>query len=502
MGTPGPSSPQVANYNYDMSTDGQRIFAGQYRLDVQISSSLNCPMWRAMDLLLKRWVTLVLLPTSDLRSVKLLQESQAAAANDRRDVIAILDVISSGTITGDFLEDSRESYVGIVFEWLDGESLDQLLIKRGEGFDVETALQQIGIIANTLAYAHSLNIFHGRLRPHNLIFSQGQNVRLSGFGLDSALLGSDSTNGVAQDIKDVGNLLFAMITGMWPLVSVDTLPAAKSANTSELLLPSAVHGGISSGVDQIYRRTQTGEFSSMRQVIDALSVGEVEVVENLQARVTRFTANSVSWHPEDGSNTSRFKSISVAAIAVAIFGWIGLQLLTSNFQSADSVEESISSPLPDIVITTPTGTGEQVVISGISTYDPFGDDTENEDLAPLAIDGDTKTAWTTVPYRLATMSKSGVGLIVDLGTETLVTKVDLEFTSEGHIAQIYVGDTTTPDFSTATKIGQTDGLSNVASVVVKEPKLSRYVFVWLTPDLPKAKSGKYQGGIAEITVFR
>jgi hypothetical protein len=181
---------------------------------------------------------------------------------------------------------------------------------------------------------------------------------------------------------------------------------------------------------------------------------------------------------------------------------MGLQLLTSNFQSADSVEESISSPLPDIVITTPTGTGEQVVISGISTYDPFGDDTENEDLAPLAIDGDTKTAWTTVPYRLASMSKSGVGLIVDLGAETLVTKVDLEFTYEGHIAQIYVGDTTTPDFSTATKIGQTDGLSNVASVVVKEPKLSRYVFVWLTPDLPKAKSGKYQGGIAEISVFR
>jgi putative peptidoglycan lipid II flippase len=202
-------------------------------------------MWRAMDLLLKRWVTLVLLPTSDLRSVKLLQECQAAAANDRRDVIAILDVISSGTITGDFLEDSRESYVGVIFEWLDGESLDQLLIKRGEGFDVETALQQIGIVANTLAYAHSLNIFHGRLRPHNLIFSQGQNVRLSGFGLDSALLGSDSTNSVAQDIKDVGNLLFAMVTGMWPLVSADSLPAAKSANTSELLLPSAVHGGIS-----------------------------------------------------------------------------------------------------------------------------------------------------------------------------------------------------------------------------------------------------------------
>jgi serine/threonine protein kinase len=485
-----------------MSSDGQRIFAGQYQLDVQIASSLSSPMWRAMDLLLKRWVTLVLLPTSDLRSVRLLQECQAAAANDRRDVIAILDVISSGKISGDQLDVSPESYVGIVFEWLDGQSLDELLTKRGDVIDVETALKQVGIIANTLAYSHSLNIFHGRLRPHNLIFSEGQNVRLSGFGLDRALMGSDSTNDVQEDIKGVGNLLFVMVTGMWPLVSVDSLPAARSTNDSGLILPSEVHGGIPSGVDQIYRRTQTGEFLSMRQVIDALSVGEVEVVENLQARVTRFTANSVAWHPEDGGSASRFKVVSVAAAGVAIFGWIGWQLLTSNFQTADSVAESITSPLPSIEITTPTGTGEVARILGISTYDPFGDDSENEDLVALAFDGDAETAWTTVEYRLASMGKSGVGLIVDLGGQTLVTKVDIEFISASHVAQIYVGDTTTPDFETAATIGQTDGLSDVASVVASEPTQGRYVIIWLTPDLPKAQSGRFQGGIAEITVFR
>lgn len=485
-----------------MSSDGQRIFAGQYKLDVQIASSLSSPMWRAMDLLLKRWVTLVLLPTSDLRSVKLLQECQSAAANDRRDVIAILDVISSGTITGDSLTDSPESYVGIVFEWLDGESLDQLLIKRGEVIDVEIALKQVGIIANSLAYAHSLNIFHRRLRPHNLIFSEGQNVRLSGFGLDSALMGPDSTNGVQQDIKGVGNLLFVMVTGMWPLSSVDSLPVARSTSDATIVLPSEVHGGIQNGIDQIYRRTQTGEFSSMRQLIDALSVGEVEVVENLQARVTRFTANSVTWHPEDGSTASRFKVVAVAALAVAIFGWIGWQLLTSNFKTSDSIVESINSPLPSVEITIPVGTGEKAAISGISTYDPFGDDSENAELAQLAIDGDTKTAWTTVAYRKADMGKSGVGLILDLGASTLVTKIDLEFISAGHTAQIYVGDSPALDFATAAKFGQTDGSTNTASVLAGEPTSGRYVAIWLTPDLPKAKSNKFQGGVAEITVFR
>ncbi len=327
-----------------MSSNGDRVFADQYKLDVQITSSLNCPMWRAMDLLLKRWVTLVLLPTSDLRSVKLLQECQAVAANDRRDVIAILDVIASGKITGDLSHGSQESYVGIVFEWLDGESLDRLLIKRGEVLEVEQALQQVGIIANTLQHAHSLNIFHSRLRPHNVIFSEGQNVRLSGFGLDSALMDPDSTNGVQEDIKGVGNLLFVMVTGMWPLESVDSLPAARASGGSDLVLPSEVHGGIQSGIDQIYRRTQTGEYSSMRQVIDALSVGEVEVAENLQARVTRFTASSVTWHPKAETNASRFKVVLIATLAVVIFGWIGWQLLNNNFQESNSISQSLITP--------------------------------------------------------------------------------------------------------------------------------------------------------------
>jgi serine/threonine protein kinase len=485
-----------------MSNNGQRIFAGQYQLDVQIASSLSSPMWRAMDLLLKRWVTLVLLPTSDLRSVKLLQECQAAAANDRRDVIAILDVIASGIITGENSTDLPESYVGIVFEWLDGESLNQLLIKRGEVFDVEQALHQVGVIANTLAHSHSLNIFHGRLRPHNLIFSEGQNVRVSGFGLDSALMGADSTDGVQQDIKGIGNLLFVMVTGMWPMESVDSLPAARATVGANLVLPSEVHGGIRSGIDQIYRRTQIGEFSSMRQVIDALSVGEVEVDENLQARVTRFTASSVTWHPESGTSASRLKVVAIAALTVGVFGWIGWQLLTNNFQTQESVSQNLSSPQPSIEVSVPVGTGEIAQITGISTYDPFGDDTENEDLAQLAIDGDSQSAWTTVEYRLANMGKSGVGLILDLGTAQLVTRVDIEFNSTGQSAEVYVVDTATPDFATAAKIGETAQALETAQVNARQPTTGRYVVVWLTPDLPKLTSGKFQGGIAEITVIR
>jgi serine/threonine protein kinase len=482
-----------------MSDSNDRIFDGRYSLDVQISSSLSSPIWRAMDQSLKRWVTLILLPTSDLRGVKLLQECQQAAVNDRRDVVSILDVVPDGKISTGNDSPLQDRYVGIVTEWLDGETLDRLLIRRGEVLPVEQALRQLGIISNTLMHAHSLNVFHRRLRPHNVIFSQGQEVRLTGFGVDSALLGPDSMDGVSQDIKGVGQLLFVMITGMWPLGSVDSLPAALSDGGSGLVLPSQVHGGVSNYIDRLYQRTQDGTYTSMRQLLDALSVGEVEESESLQSRVSRLTANSVTWAPQQSSQSSRVRASVIAGLSVLVFGWIGWQLLTSNFQKSESPVAILAGPLPSVEVS--QATGELSEVATVTSYDPLGDNDENADQVLLSVDSDPETAWTTASYNKADMSgKAGVGLIVDLGTEKEVYSVEIDFISTGHTAEIYVINSTEPDFATELKFGGTNPNESSSKVSVTEPASGRYVLVWLTPDLPEAESGEFQGGISEIRV--
>jgi len=482
-----------------MSGSNDRIFDGRYALDVQISSSLSSPIWRAMDQSLKRWVTLILLPTSDLRSVKLLQECQQAAVNDRRDVVSILDVVPDGKISSGADSNSQDRYVGIVTEWLDGETLDRLIVRRGEVLPVEQALRQLGIIANTLMHAHSLNVFHRRLRPHNVIFSQGQEVRLTGFGVDSALLGPDSMDGIAQDIKGVGQLLFVMITGMWPLGSVDSLPAALSDGGSGLVLPSQVHGGVSSYIDRLYQRTQDGTYTSMRQLLDALSVGEVEESESLQSRVSRLTASSVTWSPPQSSQSSRVRTSVIAGLSVLVFGWIGWQLLTSNFQRSEAPVAILASPLPSIAV--PQATGEVAKAVTVTSYDPLGDNEENADQALLAIDSDNETAWTTASYNKSDMSgKAGVGLLVDLGVEKEVYSVEIDFISAGHTAEIYVVNSTEPDFATELKFGDTNPNESSSEISSTDPVSGRYVLVWLTPDLPEAESGEFQGGISEIKV--
>ena len=482
-----------------MSGSNDRIFDGRYALDVQISSSLSSPIWRAMDQSLKRWVTLILLPTSDLRSVKLLQECQQAAVNDRRDVVSILDVVPDGKISSGTDSNSQDRYVGIVTEWLDGETLDRLIVRRGEVLPVEQALRQLGIIANTLMHAHSLNVFHRRLRPHNVIFSQGQEVRLTGFGVDSALLGPDSMDGIAQDIKGVGQLLFVMITGMWPLGSVDSLPAALSDGGSGLVLPSQVHGGVSSYIDRLYQRTQDGTYTSMRLLLDALSVGEVEESESLQSRVSRLTASSVTWSPPQSSQSNRVRTSVIAGLSVLVFGWIGWQLLTSNFQRSEAPVAILASPLPSIAV--PQATGEVAKAVTVTSYDPLGDNEENADQALLAIDSDNETAWTTASYNKSDMSgKAGVGLLVDLGVEEEVYSVEIDFISAGHTAEIYVVNSTEPDFATELKFGDTNPNESSSEISSTDPVSGRYVLVWLTPDLPEAESGEFQGGISEIKV--
>ena len=476
---------------------GSRVFAKRYALDVQIPSQLSTPVWRAMDSSLKRWVTLTLVSAEDLRGTRLLSSCQAAASNDRRDVVAILDVLPKGLVTDADHSNPSEPYIGIVTEWIDGETLDRRMIRTGEVFAVEEALSIASLLANTLVHSHSQEIFHQRLRPHNVAFTDDQGVRISGFGIDSSLLGSDPGAAIEADIKGIGNLLFLMVAGVWPTGSVDALPGAPDGVT----VPSQIAGGVRDTIDTIYLRTQNGSFSSMRDVVDALTVGAVENAHDLQSRVTRLTSTSVRWQGNSEDKDTRLRYTGIAALGVLVFGWIGWQLLTSNFHKSDTPVAILGSPLPSISASASPTSVKPLEIMGISAYDPQGDKTENSAKVDLAIDGDKSTKWLTANYKSASMSgKTGVGLILDLGSPRPVTSVSIDFTSIGQVAEVYISDDAEPDITTAEKLGQTKSAQGTS--VVKSPRAipGRYVVVWITPPLPKTDKGDFQGGIAEIQV--
>ena len=59
-----------------------------------------------------------------------------------------------------------------------------------------------------------------------------------------------------------------------------------------------------------------------------------------------------------------------------------------------------------------------VTLSGVTSYDPQGDDSERQDLTPRAIDSNPASYWSTETYKGSEndlAGKGGVGLVLDAG---------------------------------------------------------------------------------------
>ena len=478
---------------------GGRIFAQRYALDVQVTSVVGIPMWRAMDDVLKRWVGVYLLPSTDSRAETFRQAALGVSGIDDRHVVTVIDVIENGVIQGMSHISPTDTFLGVVVEWVEGQSLDQRLVLGQEVLDPRDALHITMSIARTLEQAHNQGVYHARLRPHNIVFGDSQEIRLTGFGVESAILGADSVDGKKVDIQGLGNLLFAMVTGTWPHGSQDGVPDSGLRNADAV--PSMVVGGISSGIDRFYRQTQNGDFITMHEAINGLSIGTVDTPDADSSAITRLSAHSIAWHGSSETKSHRVRATSLAMVSVLIFGWVGWQLLTRNFQQGDVPNAIVVNPFPVIsVLPTSSPVSELATIATATDYDPFGDQTENPDKTKLAIDGNLSTAWPTVQYRQNNLAgKPGVGLLLDLGSSRAVSTVTIDFAQPGNSATVFVSDSSAPDTATESPIGSVSSAGDKATIEATSAKSGRYVLVWIT-SVPQASNGSWQGGIAEVEV--
>jgi hypothetical protein len=205
--------------------------------------------------------------------------------------------------------------------------------------------------------------------------------------------------------------------------------------------------------------------------------------------------------PEDaGKSWLRLAAIVAACLILVVAVIIAFNLGRNASDSGGSAEpEPTSEPSQS----EPSG---PVQIASVDDFDPQGDPPEeNSELTALAADGDPGTAWKTMTYynnpRLGLL-KDGVGLVVDLGSPTKVSQVQLSMRGRPNEVELLVpGGNGEPT--------STDGMRSVAqapnggeniTLTPGQPLTSRYLVVWLT-SLPPASDG-YQGQVAEIVVRR
>jgi putative peptidoglycan lipid II flippase len=153
-----------------------------------------------------------------------------------------------------------------------------------------------------------------------------------------------------------------------------------------------------------------------------------------------------------------------------------------------------------------TSAGVALEITGATSYDlesTGGNGEENEELAGNAIDGDPGTAWTTVNYLdpMADQGKQGVGLVLDLGTETVVSEVELSLLSSGGVLELRAapGAAEVPgSIDDWTVVSTLDAPDQELTETFDAPVTTRYVLVWFT-ELPPFEDS-LKAGIAEAVL--
>ncbi|MGL5808811.1 MAG: hypothetical protein ACRCYQ_02565 [Nocardioides sp.] len=148
-------------------------------------------------------------------------------------------------------------------------------------------------------------------------------------------------------------------------------------------------------------------------------------------------------------------------------------------------------------------TAGKLDLAGVADFDPEGDPpSEQPDLVDLTFDGDPETDWRTSGYNQNFGPggiKDGVGLIVDLGAERLVSSAAVDLRGGPATVQLSVSATPPKAVGDLRPIDSYEVVDDKLRVTFPEPVEGRYLTIWFTR-LPKDDDSRFRGRVAEITV--
>jgi hypothetical protein len=220
-------------------------------------------------------------------------------------------------------------------------------------------------------------------------------------------------------------------------------------------------------------------------------------------------AGSRYWPFDDPEDTGSFSGKEGRSwLKLAAFVALCVALLVGTFVAFDlnrGKDDAPSSP-GTTASATPTETGTPIRIVGARDFDPEGDPPEeNPDQVPLAVDGKPGTAWRTLTYKddphLGGL-KSGVGLVLDLGSQQQVGSLTITLVGAPTDLEVYVAppgvDDAPADLADTRRVAGTTAEGNQAVIRLDPKPRTRFLVVWLTK-LPPTPGG-FRGEVAEVAV--
>src|SRR5436309_6162143 len=156
----------------------EEVVASRYELLQLVGRGGMSSVYKAHDTLLERNVALKILHehhSADAEFVeRFKREARSVAQLSHPNIVTVID-------RG---EDAGRQF--IVFEYIDGENLKELLVRRGR-LSVTDALELGLQIARALAFAHGQGLIHRDVKPQNVLLDGDGRAKVTDFGIARSL---------------------------------------------------------------------------------------------------------------------------------------------------------------------------------------------------------------------------------------------------------------------------------------------------------------------------
>lgn len=271
-------------------------------------------VYKAKDTLLGRLVAVKVLRAQYAGDHEFVErfrrEAQAAASLSHANIVNIYDV-------------GRDEGVDyIVMEYVEGRNLKDII--RNGRIPILTAVRIAEQVAVALDHAHRHHLVHRDIKPHNIILTEDNQVKVTDFGIALAASYSQLTQtgfvmGTAQyfspeqakggmatrqsDLYSLGVLLYEMLTGQLPFTGDTPIAIALQHVQEPIRPPRELNPDIPPELNQIVMKALAKDLSERYQTAR-------EMIQDLQQVAAALERGTASYEPVQQGATTVIKAVS------------------------------------------------------------------------------------------------------------------------------------------------------------------------------------------------
>ena len=463
------------------------VIADRYELEELVDQGGMSTVYRGHDRMLERKVALKILHSHFLDDPEYVErfrrEARAVAQLSHPHIVTVID------------RGSSDGNQFIVFEFVDGENLKQLIERTGP-LPIERAIEIAIEIADALAFAHAHDLVHRDVKPQNVLVDATGSAKVTDFGIARSLdvergvtqtgtvlgtsnyLSPEQASGAqvtpASDIYSLGVVLYELLTGEVPFRGDNLVVVAMKHVTEHA--PSLIDQRpdipprLARAVEHAMEKNPEHRFASMDAFANELRRCQ-EDIGAFDPDRTMITGMPAVGAPQP---VRRPRSLGRVPLLLALAGVVLLAIVVAVIAFG-------GSPIGRHHNGGAASGGNPVSLRGVGDYDPQGDGGEHGYTAHLATDGDPSTFWDTERYTTRQFGglKSGLGLVLDAGKASKLEQLTVTSSTPGFTAIIRGGPTPSGPFTadSATETAQASTTFRLRG------STARYYVVWIT-ELP------------------